>query len=202
MSEKKQTEVWNSLEVTKLLMSLITPVLVVGFGLWVNTKLEELKTETEQWKAVVAQRVEYWKEMALPLNDIYVYIQYVGNWQEITPQEILSHKRKLDRIVYSNRPFFSEGFFSAYRAYIEAAFRENRGWKEPAGIKSTKQHRDKTHPGHDTLLEDCDNRLAVHASYFALLDIVADDLALEIEPLGRPPNTPGLVLSPVPPCKP
>ncbi len=180
MSSHQNHNSWNSLEIAKLLMSLATPVLVVLVGFWINLGLQDFNARVAQETAVVEQRTELWGRMAEPLNDIYAYNVYVGSWQSITPEQLLKHKRTLDKIAYSYRPFFSDDFFDAYIGYINEAFEIGRGWKMDAGIRALKNNRP-TDAKRTDLILGVDNRERVHEKYYNLLDIVADELKLKIK---------------------
>ncbi len=128
MSSTKKEKLWNSLEVAKIITSFLTPLLIVLVGFWINMELQDLSKRTAQENSVIDQRTYLWKRIAEPLNDIYAYNVYVGSWKSITPENLISHKRELDKIIYSNRPFFSNEFVDAYNKYINEAFETNRSW--------------------------------------------------------------------------
>ena len=194
---------WNSLEVTKLIVSSITPIVVLLVGVWINETVQK-QADTQnarnaelqrQWdlykqqldqhsvkeKALIEKRVILWNKIAERLNDIYTYNVYVGDWQKITPEQLLEHKRETDKIIYSYRPFFSESFFRSYRAYMDSAYKTYRGWNKDAGIRAKKIHRDPSSPGTELIIDE-DNRAQVHQTYYDLLGIVAKELDLELTP--------------------
>lgn len=177
-AETKESR-WNSLEVAKLVVSLATPILVIAVGYWLNMSLKDLEANFARERTVIEQRAELWKKMAEPLNDIYSYNVYVGNWQSITPAQVLEHKRNLDKIAYSYRPFFSKEFFKAYQSYTDAAFTTGRGWNLDAGINALQAHRSATAERSDLVL-DVDARTEVHQKYYDLLEVVARELRLTI----------------------
>jgi hypothetical protein len=197
------TNPWNSLEVAKLIASTITPVVVLLVGIWINGAIQKQAEEQEirnselqrQWdlykqqlnqhsvkeKALIENRVALWNKVAGNLNDIYAFNMYVGKWQEITPEQLLIHKRDTDKIVYSYRPFFSEDFVKAYLAYMKAAYKTYRGWNVDAGIRAKKDHRDSNSPGAQLIIDE-DNRKEVHQTYYDLLGVVAKELDLKLIP--------------------
>jgi len=61
---------------------------------------------------------------ALPqLNSLYCYFVWVGDWKDLSPPEILSIKRRLDRLFYANRPFFSGDTLVKYEEFMEVLFK-------------------------------------------------------------------------------
>ena len=206
---------WNSLEVMKLLVSASIPIVVLAVGAWINQGIradtaarqeaslkqqqrwenEHAETqfsrsqEAAQGSAVVRERVKLWSELAYDLNDMYAYFMYVGTWKELNAAEIVAKKRKTDRTVYSFRPFFSDEFFNTYQDFMKTLFKTNRAWGKDAGLRTTRDHR--SHESDYSLFIEKDNSDSVHEKYFALLDIAAREMKLEIKmPKGRPPRPP------------
>ena len=177
---KTNGNVWNSLEITKLLFSLFTPIIILLIGMLINQNLRNIEEDRSKKSAVIDQRTVLWRELAGPLNDIYAFNLYVGSWQSITPRDLIKIKRDADKVVYSYRPFFSDSFFSAYNSYMNEAFDIERGWKLNAGIRALKDHRSVTTKADEDLIGE-DNRDKVHNAYYVLLGIVAEELDLEID---------------------
>lgn len=92
--------IWNSLEIAKLIASVLTPISVVVFGFWINRRLKVF--EHLQWanQKVVEKRLYVYQELVPLLNDLLCYFTYVGNWKTHNPASIIELKRKLDRIAY------------------------------------------------------------------------------------------------------
>ena len=125
--------VWNSLEITKLCVSLLTPIVIAVATYQYNVHKDLDVQQQERLRRVVAKRVELWDAMAPKMNDIYCYFLYVGRWKEMEPQEIIERKRDLDALLYSNRILFSQPFFESYQEFMSAAFEMYRGGDRTPG---------------------------------------------------------------------
>lgn len=114
--------IWNSLEIVKLVASLITPVLILVFGIWVTQIVERFKASIWANQKVVEKRIEIYDELAPLLNDIYCYFYFIGNWKELSPRAVIDIKRKLDKKVFVYSPLFSPNFLPVYQAFIALCF--------------------------------------------------------------------------------
>jgi hypothetical protein len=105
---------WNSLEVAKLVASVLTPAAVAFFGMWLNRYLKRI--EHFQWanQKAVEKRLEVYSELAPLLNDIYCYFDYIGDWKWKNPKEAIALKRSMDRLFYVNAALFSDHFKTLY----------------------------------------------------------------------------------------
>ena len=103
---------WNSLEVAKLAASATTPLLVLYIGLLIQRAVRRI--EAVQWanRKVVEKRLEIYDQIAPILNDLLCYFAYVGNWKELSPPQMVSAKRMLDKQVHLAAPLFSRGFLT------------------------------------------------------------------------------------------
>lgn len=128
--------VWNSLERAKLVVSIFTPVLlvVISFLVW-EVKDEVAQSQAEQSR-IRELRINLYSKTGPLLNDIFAYHFYVGKWKELTPHQIISHKRSLDSIMYSNEPFFSKDFFEKYQKFMWATFKTTRGWHKDTALRT------------------------------------------------------------------
>jgi hypothetical protein len=130
------TSSWNSLEVAKLLVSALTPLAVLLFGLWVNRRLKRF--EHLQWanQKVIEKRLKIFDELAPLLNDVLCYFIYVGCWKDITPPDALKLKRQMDRIVHVNAPLFPPHFVDRYDTFIQACYATYSGWGQNAKLRT------------------------------------------------------------------
>src|SRR5919106_4136348 len=112
---------WSSLEITKLVVSALTPILLFVLGYMVtkaSRRVEEAQRdaarrfEEAQWasRKLIESRLALFEEMAPKLNDLFSCFMLVGQFREVTPPEALSRKRELDRIFHSHAPLFSPEF--------------------------------------------------------------------------------------------
>ena len=107
---------WNSLEMVKITASLITPILVLVLGIVINNSIKNSERST-------SLRSEIYTKIGGDLNDIYSYLAFVGAWKEITPLEIMSKKRAVDKAIYTYKPFFSDELFATYNKFMDEAFK-------------------------------------------------------------------------------
>ena len=200
-AEKKEKPLWNSLEITKIFLAILTPITILLLTFQLN-KSQSAERETREAAVrseiqerarvteVTKQRVKLWSDISPLMNDLYCYYLYVGHWKEISPEQVLAKKRQLDKLVYSNRPFFSENFISKYNDFMFSAFNTRNGWGEDAKLK-TSPIRDKDKGKEKMFYFDqgknlyIDNTTEIHNKYFDLLNFAAEEMDLKI---AKPPK--------------
>lgn len=126
------TNPWNSLEVAKLIASLLTPVLVALVGIYIHRVTKRF--EQMQWRSqkLVEKRLSIYDVLAPDLNDLLCYFTYVGRWRDVDPGYMVNLKRSLDKKVYLAAPLFSAEVFRAYMAFQSLCFKTYEGWaKDP-----------------------------------------------------------------------
>jgi hypothetical protein len=129
--------VWNSLEVLKLIVAALTPILVALGGYWINKRLKSL--EAAQWaqQKVIERRIKAYDELASGLNQLLCFFTYVGSWKEIIPPDLISLKRKLDERAYVSAPLFDRDFIGIYVAFMEGCcFKTMGGWGQDAKLRT------------------------------------------------------------------
>lgn len=102
----------DKLEIAKLLVSALMPIAVAWLGYVINRTSNRRAHVTER-------RIKVFDQVAQDLNDLYCYFSYVGHWKGLTPPEVLSKKRKLDRIIHINRFLFTRRFYKRYKKFID-----------------------------------------------------------------------------------
>jgi hypothetical protein len=162
---------WNSLEVVKLFVGVLSPAALLVFGLWLNRQLKrfELLQWSSQkvrswaelsgqdaktlpfWQArhrlrpmsekVIERRLAVFQELAPLLNDLLCYFTYIGCWKELTPLEVVKLKRRIDKSVYVNAPLFPSSFIVRYNALIHECYSMFTGWGEDAKLRTQRQRR-------------------------------------------------------------
>jgi hypothetical protein len=128
---------WNSLEIAKLIVQLLVPVSVGMTGLFINNRLKRI--DEAQWKGrkVIEKRIEIFDRLAPDLNQLFCYMDWVGEWQEITPPQVIAMKRRLDKGFYVNRYLISESVFDGYQAFVGLLFRTNVAAGKDALIRTS-----------------------------------------------------------------
>ena len=113
---------WNSLEVAQLAVAALMPLTLLGIGLIVARNTRRLDSYQHANQTVVARRHEIFQEVAPKLNQLLCFMAFVGRWKEITPSDVLSLKRDVDEVMYTNRLLFSDTLFATYQAFMARYF--------------------------------------------------------------------------------
>lgn len=185
---------WNSLEIAKLVVSGLTPVVILLLGIWISRlarRLEEL-----QWanRTIVEWRIKVYDEVSTLINDLVCYYTFVGNWKEFNPPQVVSLKRDLDKKIHTAAPLFSKKFLSLYFTFVHTCFETYSGWGRDARLRTPiERHREAA--GNQWKKEwedlfsqagDCEDPSAVRSAYQALMSDFAEELGLGIDQ----PNVP------------
>lgn len=134
-----QGSVWNSLEITQLVVSALTPLAVAILGVAVThaSKRAEAATakavrvaEQAQWanRRAVERLIELHKEMAPLLNDLMCFFRMIGQFREIDPPALIARKRQLDRVFFANEHLFASTFRQKYKIFMGKCFAH---WESP-----------------------------------------------------------------------
>jgi hypothetical protein len=127
---------WTSLEIAKLAVSVVTPLLLVGIGFVINRGVRRI--ENVEWgnRKLIERRISLYDAMAPKLNDLYCFFRCVGSFREIDPPTALKRKRELDSYFHVNRFLFSPDFATQYHGFMDACFETYTGGGEDAKLKS------------------------------------------------------------------
>ena len=141
-SEIQQTEqLWNSLEIAKLLISTLTPIVIAFLAFRFNKIIKRL--DKKQWtnQKIVEKRIEIYDKIVPKLNDLLCFYCYVGNWKDISPIDVIRLKRELDKEINIYAPLFSNPLIEKYNDFIHLCFKSFTSWGHDAKIKSLYGHR-------------------------------------------------------------
>jgi hypothetical protein len=191
---------WNSLEVAKLAISTLTPLSILALSAILTRRAtneavkrqraeQEQAAETTRYSKVIEKRVELWDKIGPALNDIYAYNTYVGNWNNMTADDIITTKRNCDKEFFSYHPFFSKEFSDAYDDFMKASFSMFGGMGVDAKIRTSGQYRkDSGSPRFTGTPND-----EVYQAYSRILEIASKELGVTGAPLSKPrePDNPG-----------
>lgn len=132
--------VWTSLEITKIVIGILTPLVLLLLGIWVNRIAK--RVEAAQWanQKLIEKRISIYDELAPLINDLYCYYMCVGNYKELTPIQIIDIKRKLDKKVYIYAPLFSREFIHTYNEFIHLCFQTYAGAGHDARLRTLIEH--------------------------------------------------------------
>ncbi|MFT3786329.1 MAG: hypothetical protein QM770_09195 [Tepidisphaeraceae bacterium] len=194
-----QAALWNSLEVSKLIAAVLTPLSVIVFGYWLNGRLKQI--EHLQWanQKVIEKRLSVFEEISPLLNDVLCYFTFVGGWKELTPLKVVRLKRQIDRIAYVNAPLFPRGFVEQYNAFIGLCFDSYSGWGADAKLRTLSERRAEAagpawRPEWDECFappDKCSDVKAIRSAYSSFVAYLASELGVGVtgEPIatGHPP---------------
>ena len=130
------TQVWNSLEIVKLLASILTPAAIAMLGIYVHRVSKRF--EDRQWKSqkLIEKRLTIYDDIAPDLNDVLCYFTYIGCWKELTPPDVVKRKRSIDRKLYLAQPLFSQSFFIAANEFMRLCYSTYGGWGKDATLRT------------------------------------------------------------------
>jgi hypothetical protein len=132
-----QSSGWNSLEIVKLLVGLLTPILIFVLG-WMVTRAAR-RVEEAQWasRTLIERRLELHREMAPRLNALLCFFTWVGDFRNIDPPKIIAIKRELDGVFFANKQLFSPGFEDRYLKLIGLCFEQWSGAGSDAKLRTS-----------------------------------------------------------------
>lgn len=175
---------WNALELTKLFVSILTPLAVLLVGVVINGSMADKSR-------MLTQRLKIYETIGENLNDIHVYFTYVGDWKELSPIDIIQRKRNADKFVQIYKPFLSNRFYTQYVNFMSAVyerrdpklFQETRLRTESAiRITHFKKTGEAWDPSWNALFtEEKVDAHAVRVAYETLTRDLAVELQLELD---------------------
>jgi hypothetical protein len=187
---------WNSLEIAKLIVGILTPIFLFVLGYMVTRAARGV--EQAQWasRKLIETRLELYEDMAPLLNDILVFFLLVGRFQEITPPEVIERKRKVDRIYHTHASLFSADFQKLYRSFITTCFDERgggpgtpapiRAWMPAQKWERKRKWQDDWDDGWFVeIREEVSSQEQVQAAYDALMNAFAIDVGVKPGALPR-----------------
>jgi hypothetical protein len=127
---------WTSLELAKLAVSVLTPLLLVVLGVVVSRAAR--RVEQAQWasRRLIERRIELYDQLAPLLNDLFCFFTFVGSFKAIDPPRVVDLKRELDKIFYVNRYLFGESFCKAYEDFMSLCFMTYYGAGQDAKLRA------------------------------------------------------------------
>lgn len=128
--------VWNSLEVVKLVVGILTPISVAAFGWFISRRLKRF--ELSQWsnQKLIEKRIVVYDVVGPQINRLYCFFMWFGTWKETSPVEVLQFKRDMDRTVYVYGHLFEHDVLSAYGEFSDALFDTFQGVGADAKIRT------------------------------------------------------------------
>ncbi|MEM8670359.1 MAG: hypothetical protein AAGG48_22735 [Planctomycetota bacterium] len=186
---------WNSLEIVRLIIGLLTPAAMLFIGVWLDRRIKEF--EHRQWsnQKVIEKRLEVFEKITPKLNDLMCYFLRIGIWKEHKPNDIVDMKRDLDKIAYIYAPLFSPEFLQKYNAFIGKCFATFRGAGKDAQLKAEAEYYRDAYVGDEedqepwqpewndcfTGAEEATDRGEVRDAYQDLVTLIARELGVGLE---------------------
>jgi hypothetical protein len=131
----------HRLEVWKVLLSILTPLVLVELIFVVNNAIQERGAFLKREEQILAEKQKIYSELGLRLNTIYVYIADIGDFRSYTPPKVVQLKREADRQFNMCRPYWSDNTKKLYEEYMDAAFLTHNGPGFPAKINSSEKQK-------------------------------------------------------------
>ncbi|MFB9150064.1 hypothetical protein [Roseovarius ramblicola] len=125
-----------SLDAAKLVISILTPITVAFVGYFLNQRLKSIDNAQWQSRKITEKRIELYDDIAPDLNKVFCFCTFLGYWKDISPQDVLTTKRNLDKKVNIYRHLLSDDFYELYNEFIHLAFTTFTGWGEDAKIQA------------------------------------------------------------------
>lgn len=186
-------ETWTSLEQAQLAIDVLTPLSVALLGWFISRRLKRLDLIQFSNQKLIEKRLTVFDKLAPGLNDLYCFYRWIGHWREISPGQVVSTKRDLDRTMNVYRQLFDESVYDAYQEFVRTLFEEYQGGPgHDARIRSVVQrdggdNRRKhgkypweekwydafSEPGKQAQVKN------IEASYRSLMEKLADSLGVE-----------------------
>jgi hypothetical protein len=187
------------MEIAKLIISAVTPLMVLVIGLLISRSLKRL--EYRQWtnQKITEKRIAIFEELAPLLNDLLCYFTFVGCWKDLSPLQVVTRKRTMDRIVHVNAPLFSKDFLNRYNEFIDSCYKAYSGWGEDAKLRTGRgRHKEAAEGSWDSAwdscfveIDDCSDPKVVRTTYTSLMSRFAEELGVGLDldhvPSGRTP---------------
>ena len=127
MNGVTNSSVWNSLEVVRIGIDVLVPLVLLMIGLWAKKIGERIEQRASFSQMEVEWRIRVFEEINPLLNAMYCFFNYVGEWKTMSPGQIIQIKRRCDRIIYSHRFFWSAELMRSYAEFVGMCFEEYTG---------------------------------------------------------------------------
>ena len=130
-----QTQSASILEIVKVFISLLTPIMTGSIALVIfllGTRLDRTK---QLHHSLLGKRMSLFEQVAPLINDVYCFFQAVGHWAELNPEEVIKRKRAIDRALNINRYLFGARFWDAYKAFETLHFEMFASPGQPARLR-------------------------------------------------------------------
>lgn len=139
---------WTSLEITRLAVSALTPIVVAFLTLAITraTKQAERReaeaakrAEQAEWvnRRAIERLLELHARMAPLMNDLMCFFRTIGHFRDIDPPTAITKKRELDKLYFVNEQIFDPAFRARYQEFMHECFEHWKSPGEDAKIKAS-----------------------------------------------------------------
>lgn len=135
------TNTWSSLELAKLIASVLTPAAIAFLGIYVQRVSKRFDATLWKSQKLVEKRLAVYDDLGPHFNDLLCYFTYVGCWKELSPSEVVALKRTMDRKIYLAAPLFPVSFFHACQYFQSCCFETYGGWGRDARLRTKFERR-------------------------------------------------------------
>ncbi len=151
MPSSQIADSWNTFEIAKLLIGVLTPLSVAVLGWFISRHLKRI--DLIQWtnQKLIEKRLVIYDLVAPQLNMLLCFFTWVGYWKTISPEDVIKAKRDLDKTMNIYRHLFDDQVYAIYQEFIQILFDTY------------------TSPGHDakilSTIKSSDGDRTVHCTY-------------------------------------
>lgn len=178
---------FSIIEIIKLIVSATTSIVIVIIGLSINKRLKVF--EHKQWKnqKLIEKRLEIYSELAPMYNDLLCYYIFVGNWKELSPDNIIKHKRIIDKKINLATPLFNKEFIAECNRFVSICYKSYNGWGQDAKLRTTLEKRVEYFSGEwDNKWNsffcdknDCSNKEDIILAYNLIMRLFSKEIGLQ-----------------------
>ncbi len=175
-----------NMEIAKLLVNTLTPLIIVFIGYYINKTLAHQQKNRRDSEKLIEKRIEIYSKIARPLNEIYCYVQDVGDYKTLNPDIILKNKRVTDRLFHMYRPIWRKKTIYAYKKFSNASFSLFNGSGTEAKIRTiSKEKKAAEKLGNGKWLKEWEERITeerdlhYHKKFVELMNAFSFDLGYQ-----------------------
>jgi len=119
-----------------MIIAVLGPVIIAFLIFRYKRIIKGLEKKHKTDQKIIEKRIEIYDRIGPQLNDIFCFYCYNGNWKEITPLDMVSLKKELDKDIAVSTPLFSNDVNEKYIDFMRLCFVSFSGWEHEEKIKS------------------------------------------------------------------
>jgi len=131
---------WSKPERAKLVVDILALLITTTLTIALFVYGEKISSAKWTNQKLVEKRIALYDSVMPMFNDILCYHNLFGNFKELSPSDIITRKRKLDKIFYTQKYFFSQDFAVEYDNFMKLCFDTNTGDYLDAKIKANLEY--------------------------------------------------------------